>query len=119
MPEMFKNINGLNLGKVQSSKKEFTTVSEQNLLDNNKLDILYKNKEIFTSFDVEDVLLPGWSDRSPEIFIYKIRRLLDGNKVNINDWIDLIFGVYQFGKEAIEKKMFIWLILMMVVYKKE
>ena len=104
MPEMFKNINGLNLGKVQSSKKEFTTVSEQNLLDNNKLDILYKNKEIFTSFDVEDVLLPGWSDRSPEIFIYKIRRLLDGNKVNINDWIDLIFGVYQFGKEAIEKK---------------
>ena len=107
MPEMFKNINGLNLGKVQNSGKEFTTVSEQNLLDKDKLNELYKNNEnnnkLFTSFDVEDVFMPGWSDRSPEIFVYKIRRLFEGNKVNINDWIDLIYGVYQFGKEAAEK----------------
>ena len=92
MPEMFKNINGLNLGKVQNSGKEFTTVSEQNLLDKDKLNELYKNNEnnnkLFTSFDVEDVFMPGWSDRSPEIFVYKIRRLFEGNKVNINDWIE-------------------------------
>ena len=50
-----------------------------------------------------DVELPTWAD-SPDDFIMKHRMALESDYVasHINEWIDLIFGVKQRGKAAIE-----------------
>ena len=67
IPEMFININNLNLGSI-------------------------KNKP------VENVIMPSWCDGGPYTFIENYRSLLEWNNLNINPWIDLIFGVTQKGK---------------------
>ena len=69
IPEMFLNINNLNLGEI-------------------------KNKS------VENVLMPTWCQNNPYLFIEKYRSLLESNNLNLNPWIDLIFGISQKGKLA-------------------
>ena len=53
---------------------------------------------------VQEVLSPKWSKNNPYIFIKKQRELLESYEVsiNINKWINLIFGNLQKGKEANE-----------------
>ena len=70
LPEMFKNVNDLNMG-------------------------VKENKEL-----VNDVLTPCNND--PYYFVVTLREVLEGDHVsmNIQKWIDLIFGYKQRGKEA-------------------
>jgi len=53
---------------------------------------------------VDNVILPSWSKNNPYEFVAKLRRKLESRWVseNINNWIDLIYGYKQRGKDAIE-----------------
>ena len=88
-PELFRNINHLNLGNLQVVKKEDSTYQ---ILKN-----IYNTNEI----RVEDVLLPNWSDNNPEKFICLMREIFERPEIKINNWIDLIFGYAQRGEEAL------------------
>ncbi|KAK3708098.1 hypothetical protein QZH41_019181, partial [Actinostola sp. cb2023] len=72
-PEFLENSNGFNLGRLQNGKP------------------------------VDDVILPRWAKTSNE-FVYKHRMALESEFVsmNLNNWIDLIFGYKQRGKPAEE-----------------
>ena len=76
-PEMFKNLNNLNL--------------TQDLLDANGEKII-----------INDVELPLWSDKKVSCFIIQMRNILENNKTKINKWIDIIFGIFQKGEKAEE-----------------
>jgi hypothetical protein len=80
LPEMFENINKLNLGYLQSFEEE-----------------------INEKYRVENVDLPKWSNNNKNIFIIKMREILENEKLDINNWIDLIFGINQRGKGALKK----------------
>ena len=69
LPELFININRLNLGK--------------------------KNEKF-----VEDVKMPSWCLDNPFYFVENYRGLIESGYLNINSWIDLVFGYYQRGKPA-------------------
>jgi hypothetical protein len=51
---------------------------------------------------ISDVILPKWTNSNPYIFIILQRQILESENVglNIQKWIDLIFGYQQRGKEA-------------------
>ena len=69
LPELFINMNRLNLGK--------------------------KNEIL-----VEDVAMPSWCLDNPYYFVENYRSLLESGYLNINSWVDLVFGYYQRGKAA-------------------
>ena len=90
LPEMFINLNQLNLGKLQKSKREDSTYQIFiKLLKKND------NDDIF----VNDVLLP--CDNNPYKFIYEHRKKLEESN-NIDNWIDLFFGKYAIYDNAKE-----------------
>ena len=70
LPEMFKNVNKLNMGKLENGKQ------------------------------VDDVTTP--CKNNPYDFIMTMRYCLESNKISnkLNEWINLIFGYKQRGKEA-------------------
>lgn len=72
------------------------------LLNSDKFD-LGKTKDGKT---VDDVILPNWAKNSAMKFIYLHRKALESDYVtaNINNWIDLIWGVKQDGELSIEAK---------------
>lgn len=74
LPEFLVNMNGFDLGRLQSTKEP-----------------------------VGDVCLPRWA-KSPEDFIWKHRRALESEYVSmhLHEWIDLIFGYKQKGSAAVE-----------------
>ena len=76
-PEMFYNINKLNLGEI-------------------------KNRETKTEEPVNDIKMPKWADYDAFIFINKHRMLLESSEVNekINEWFNIIFGSKQKGSAA-------------------
>ena len=49
-----------------------------------------------------DVTMPEWSNNNGYIFISKHKEMLESPEIseNIHNWIDLIFGYKQKGKEA-------------------
>ena len=51
-------------------------------------------------FNINDVILPPWSENNPSIFVSKMRSFMENNSENINKWIDLIFGYNQRGENA-------------------
>ena len=75
MPEMFLNINNLNMGKRIDENKNYLAV--------------------------DNVEVPKWSNDVFD-FICKMKEILENDEVSykINEWIDLIFGYKQTGKEA-------------------
>ena len=77
LPEMFYNLNNLNLGEVvdESTKK--------NVL-------------------VNDIEMPPWSRGDAYIFVKKHRELLESAEISekINEWFNIIFGSKQKGKAA-------------------
>ena len=79
LPEFFLNKNNLNLAQNR-------TDSENNIIV------------------INDVKLPLWSKNNSIYFVVKLRRFLESNytSMNINKWIDLIFGVIQKGEKAEE-----------------
>ena len=77
MPGMFQNKNNLNL-----SQGKFD--SESNLID------------------INNVILPPWSNNNSTKFVTEMRKILENHDDKINKWIDLIFGSYQRGEKAEE-----------------
>ena len=75
LPEFFYNLNDLNLGEMGE-----------------KPDVI----------PVGDIALPPWAKGSGYIFISKHRELLESPEISekLNDWINIIFGSKQKGKEA-------------------
>ena len=76
-PEMFYNINLLNLGSI-------------------------KNKEKNIEEPVNNIVMPNWANNDGYIFVNKHRMLLESSEINekINEWFNIIFGNKQNGKEA-------------------
>eukprot|EP00300_Choanocystis_sp_HF-7_P023908 c25296_g1_i1.p1 GENE.c25296_g1_i1~~c25296_g1_i1.p1 ORF type:complete len:604 (-),score=114.83 c25296_g1_i1:47-1783(-) len=74
LPEMFQNVNRINLGRLQTGKQ------------------------------LDDVELPPWANGSADRFVRVMRAALESEYVsqNLHHWIDLIFGYKQTGKAAEE-----------------
>ena len=77
LPEMFININNLNL-------------SQNKLNAENKI------------ADINDVELPSWVENLGYNFVSQLRKYLESDNLKINNWIDLIFGFKQKGEKAEE-----------------
>ena len=75
LPEIFQNKNNLNLA--QGKKDQEGKIMELN-----------------------DVILPPWSENNAGILVSKMRNFMENNCENINKWIDLIFGYNQRGENA-------------------
>ncbi|CAD8102294.1 unnamed protein product [Paramecium sonneborni] len=76
MPEFLKNINYFDFGTLQTQSK------------------------------VSDVELPKWvKTQTAEEFVYRMRQALESDSVSVqlNHWIDLIFGINNNGQKAVEK----------------
>lgn len=92
LPELFLNLNEFNFGKIDI--KNF--VGSVDYLN----EILEKNNRN-NIVDVQDVLLPNWCKYNPYLLIINKRELLENkNKIDLNPWIDLIFGITQRGVKA-------------------
>ncbi|CAD8082084.1 unnamed protein product [Paramecium primaurelia] len=72
LPEMFLNISNLNFGKTQNG------------------------------IQVNNVILPKWCEGNPWMFVAGYRNALESEEVSkhLPEWIDLIYGYKQRGKEA-------------------
>ena len=80
LPEIFKNINNLNLGIANYDEKSM-------------------------NIEINDVLLPSYVKNKSELMIIIFKHLLEkSNKDDIFEWVNLIFGEYQFGNLALKKK---------------
>ena len=75
LPEMFYNYNKLNLGEINTE-------------EGSKL--------------CDHVKVPDWANGSGYIFISKHKEMLESPEISekINEWIDIIFGLKQNGKQA-------------------
>ena len=111
-PEIFLNLNRFNFGKIivkdykgtldeliDINKKYNDYENIENNNENKKLNFSSGNKNSL-KVNVEDVILPKWCSQNPFLFILNQRELLEKKKLNINPWIDLIFGEAQMGKKA-------------------
>jgi hypothetical protein len=87
LPEMFLNINSLELGKLSS---------EHLIQDYESYTSDKKNNNTL----LNDVVMPKWCKKNPYIFIEKYRKILESLSININPWIDLVFGYTQRGVKA-------------------
>eukprot|EP01132_Coremiostelium_polycephalum_P004925 gene4925-6139_t len=97
MERMWDGITSPNLADVKELTPEFFYMPE-----------FITNNEGFNFGFVNnpsgDLILPKWANQSAELFITKNREALESEYVsmNINHWIDLIFGYKQLGKHAEE-----------------
>ena len=75
LPEMFYNLNNLNLGEIDDNKT--------------------KKKKL-----VNDIEMPLWANGDAYIFVKKHRELLESVEISekINEWFNIIFGSKQKGK---------------------
>ena len=90
LPEMFVNINELNFGKIKNPN-----------LDKNKKVFEHDNTNLYN--EINDCLIPYYAKNNPYIFVVVYRKLLENKKINIEDWINLIFGEFSYGKKAQDK----------------
>ena len=96
IPELFLNINNFNFGKIENNNYENDENIENKIKSNENIIIhLDEGKKMK---QVEEVILPTWCKNSPYYFIEKNKILLEN--LNINSWIDLIFGYLQRGNLA-------------------
>ena len=102
IPELFLNINNLDLGKVEIQSEEITEKESENIktkIKNNENVIIELDKKTKLK-QVEDVELPTWCKNNPYLFAEKFRILFENNNLNINPWIDITFGYMQRGQKA-------------------
>ena len=92
MPEIFLNLNELNFGKINLN----------NL--NNSIDYLEEIKKENngkTKIELQDVFMPNWCKKNPYLFVIKKKELLENKGIiDLNPWIDLMFGCTQRGIKA-------------------
>jgi hypothetical protein len=88
LPEIFRNVNGYQMGLV--SEKSEGEGSESEEVDSNRA--------------VNDVELPPWAKGSSREFVRLHRAALESPHVsmNLHNWIDLIFGNKSRGSEAVK-----------------
>ena len=84
---MFININNFNFGKIKNVN-----------LDNN--DNVNNQNQSNLYYEINDCLIPYYAKNNPYIFVYLYRNILENKNVNIEDWINLIFGEFSCGKKA-------------------
>ncbi len=89
LPEIFRDINNLNLNKNNGLKNECINETEICSISGGK---------------TFDVILPEWSKNNSYSYISIHKELFEINQIsdNLSDWVDLIFGYKQSGKNAIE-----------------
>ena len=95
LPDLFENNNKLNFGYLQDKSNNENATSKilrsiRNLKEGDKIDV----QEVLTGF---------WNENKPEFFVFLYRKLLENKKLEINKWINLIFGKYSYGDEARKK----------------
>ncbi|EAX88658.1 Beige/BEACH domain containing protein [Trichomonas vaginalis G3] len=58
-----------------------------------------------THRDINNVVLPPWADNSPEKLVREMRKALESDQTseNLNEWIDLIWGVRRQGNLAFQR----------------
>ena len=82
LPEMFLNINSLELGEINILPSEDSENDKKNMKKLN------------------EVMLPKWCKKSPYLFVEKYRKIIESPLININPWIDLVFGFTQRGSKS-------------------
>ena len=93
LPEMFLNINKLNLGTLQTNHDKDSTF------------IILKEKCNYNNLVyVNDVLIPKYANGNPYIFVSLYREILENIKIEICDWINLYFGINSRGEKGREHK---------------
>jgi hypothetical protein len=95
LPNLFQNFNNLNYGPLQDKSKNPNATSK--IL--RKIHEVPSDKKIF----VNEVLTGFWNENNPNFFVLIHRRILENKKLNIKDWIDLVFGIFSHGEKAREK----------------
>ena len=53
--------------------------------------------------EINDCLIPYYANNNPYIFVIIYRKILEDKQINIEDWINLIFGEFSYGKKAQDK----------------
>ena len=125
LPEIFMNLNNLNFGETEDryyinnmnnlQNDNIEEEKEDEKVDNDNNNIINTNSNNSSNniktLQINDVVLPPWTKQNPYYFIQIMREIFEGsigfkNKkkyININPWLDLIFGYYQRGIEAQNK----------------
>jgi hypothetical protein len=75
LPEMFININNYDFGLTQTKER------------------------------IDNVALPKWAKGNPYLFVSVLRKTVEAEYVskNLSNWVDLVYGYKQRGKEAINE----------------
>ena len=69
----------------------------------NQLNFIFGNEDEYKDFKF-NVELPSWANDKNYKVTMIMRKLLENNKIKINKWIDLIFGINQKGKKSEDNK---------------
>ena len=92
IPEMFLNINNFDFGEINLNNLNGSIDYLNEIIENNNGNTIIK---------VENVLMPNWCKYNPYLFTQLKRELLENKfKIDLNPWIDLIFGCNQRGVKA-------------------
>lgn len=95
IPDTFRMIQA-HLNDFRELIPEFFFTKEL-LVNENKFDLGFANDS-----KIDNVVLPKWCHNDALTFVYYLRKALESDFVSshLNDWIDLIWGFKQRGKEA-------------------
>ena len=95
LPNLFQNFNNLSYGTLQD-KSTNPNATSKILREIHKVP---PSEKIY----VNEVLTGFWNENNPNYFVLIHRRILENKNLKINDWINLIFGIYSNGENAKEK----------------
>ena len=120
LPETLINVNEFNFGNLQSNNNDnivdrslnsFNLSNESIINLSNNKDQKFKTSKTLINIGnksntkrVNDVLLASWSENDPRAFTKFNKKAMESPYVstNISNWIDLVFGIRQTGKEAVK-----------------
>ena len=94
LPDMFINFNQLEFGYLQDRINDENATSKILKKIHNCEEGKIKVNEVLTAF---------WNENNPIYFVYLYRKIFEKKNLNINKWINLIFGIYSFGDNARKK----------------
>lgn len=114
LPEFLLNKNKIKFGKITEISDEEDNDNEKKESNSDKKDLKKKNKNFVAAESkkanfINSVETPAWS-KDPCFFIYLNKIILESQFVSnkLNEWVDLIFGAKQRGKEAENAMNLFW-----------